>query len=89
MLLSKTVYSLESALKDIPIPSKRLQGFMFINRYLSPEVLKMRGEFPSRDVFSKVIAAVLNALGDTNPPVTRLAFETLTGLISNFHILLE
>jgi|LauGreDrversion4_2_1035121.scaffolds.fasta_scaffold351563_1 hypothetical protein len=52
-------YTIEQALTDIQVPSRKKQAFIFINRYFSPEALAKRGEFPSKDLFVKVVRLII------------------------------
>ncbi|TNV74019.1 hypothetical protein FGO68_gene5751 [Halteria grandinella] len=81
-------YTIEAALRDIVQPTKRLQSYIFINRYFSPEALSTRGDFPSRDIFHRVVRILLDSLGD-NSQISQLSSEALLNIIRNFHLILE
>ena len=82
-------YTIEYALRDIHNQNKRIQGFMYINKYFSPDAFRYRGEFPSKDIFVKVVKSLLEALGGSSNQISRLAMDTILGLLANYHLILE
>ena len=62
---------------------------MYINKYFSPDAFRYRGEFPSKDIFVKVVKSLLEALGGSSNQISRLAMDTILGLLANYHLILE
>jgi len=74
------LYTLEQAVADTANPSLSDQAFAFIKQYFQPDAMT---EFPSKELFVKVLRTVIQAMDD------RTASATLQTLIRRFSVLVE